>query len=229
MKFNSKTPEELGVYFLKKTVLSPSKKKIKENIAFMDSVYDFSSVATMGEPIYTQRIIKCTFAIVGRSKEELHSFYTLALDWLMTPGQQKLEFDDMPGYYYLGEVEETSSFDEVVIIGEMEVTFICEPFKYSVDLVGHEAWDNFNFLLDYMQDTSYTINGNQTISIINQGKNLVPYIVCSSAMTLTLRGYSYNLTAGEQRNFGIILLHGDNSLAITGNGTIEFKFRRELL
>jgi len=209
----------------------PSKKKIKDSVPFAHGSYDFSTVGSMGEPVYTERIVKAGFNITkSTSRATLYNKYSEVLSWLLEAGKSQLIFTDMPDCFYLAEIENAPTFEEVLRrYGKMEVEFIAEPFKYGVDLEGNKEWDTFNFEVDYLQDTEFDVTGSAIVSIYNPGRTIVPTVNCDSSMAAQTNGYTANFIAGDNKNWRFKLKNGLNTINITGTGHIKFIFRKEML
>ena len=122
--FNGKHNNELNIVMKKKTIQSPSKKKVKDSVPFMNGSYDFSTIGSNGEIVYSERDITITFGLPAETKEQLQVMYSKVLEWLVDVGKQKLIFDVMKDYYFLAEAEETTTFEEVMEFGRLEVKFV---------------------------------------------------------------------------------------------------------
>lgn len=227
--FNSKHNKDLNVVMQSKLIQSPSKKKIKETVPFMNGSYDFSTIATNGEITYSEREITIVFGLPAETKEQLQVLYSNVLEWLVDVGKQKLIFDDIRDYYYMAEVEEATSFEQTMEFGKLEVKFVADPFKYSINYIGLDLWDIFNFEEDIVQDSSYDINGSRTINVYNPGRSVRPIINCTAPMTIIQNGKTYNLSVGDNKLYGFYLKSLMNNLTINGTGRINFIFRKESL
>ena len=81
-----------------------------------------------------------------------------------------------------------------------------------------------------MQNTRFPVKGSLKISIINYGsRNITPTIITDSSMTITKDDIEYAVEAGETKDYRFELGKSENVLTIVGNGTIEFKFKVEVL
>lgn len=230
INFNGKKETEIeGVSLIGRTISTPSKKKIKEDIPFMNGFYDFSTVGSNGEIVYNPREINLIFAINAIDKEHLQLKYSQIMEWLLDTGQQQLIFDDIPDFYFLAEVEEASSLEEVYKFGKLEIKFVAEPFKYGVNLEGADFWDTFNFEIDVLQDTEFDVVETKTVNIINVGRSVMPTINVDAAMTVAFNSKTYNLAAGDNKLYDFMLQNGDNSITINGTGHIKFIFRKQTL
>ena len=227
--FNSKHNNDIGLVMHSKSIQSPPKKKVKDSVPFMNGSYDFSTVGSNGEITYSERKITVIFGLPAETKEQLQILYSRALEWLVDVGKQKLIFDVIKDYYFMAEVEEAPSFEELMEFGTLTVTFVADPFKCSVDYVGSNIWDTFNFEEDYLQDSYYDIVGSGIIVVSNPGRPVHPIINCSAPMTLIQNGKSYNLVTGDNKIYGFYLNNKNNSLTVNGTGRINFIFRKESL
>ena len=212
-----------------KRIGTPSKKKIKVDVPGMNSVYDFSTIASNGELIYNQRAVEVDFTLFANSKRELHSALSKVDEWLQDTVQGPLIFDDISYYYFLAEVEDSLKISEEHNTADITVKFIAEPFKTGINLVGNTLWDTFNFLEDVLQDSSYDVVGTKTVSIYNPGRLVTPVINCSTAMSVVFAGKTYTLIAGDNTPYGMKILSGANSLVINGTGTLSVLFRKVIL
>jgi predicted phage tail component-like protein len=226
--FNGKHNNDFKVVMQSKLIQSPPKKKIKDSVPFANGSYDFSTVGSNGEIVYGERSITISIGIPAETKEELQVVYSKVHEWLVDTGKQKLVFDDMKDYYFMAEVEEATTFEQTMAFGKLDIKFTADPFKSSVDVIGANVWDIFNFEEDYLQDSSYDVNGSIDIIMYNSGRTVRPVINCSLPMTMiSQNGKSYNLTVGDNKPYGFYLNNGANDLRVNGTGKINFIFRKE--
>jgi len=221
--------KDFGLYMETKSIQPPVKKKIKIDVPYMDSNYDFSTVGSNGEIIYSQRTITVILGLKTISKEKLYILYSKVLEWLQDISQSQLIFDDIKDYYFMAEVETVPTFDEMVRLGKLTVVFVCDPFKTSIDFATNNIWDTFNFEEDYLQDSDYDVVTTRTINIYNPGRLVMPIINCDSAMTIILNGKTYNLIIGNNKLYGFKFLNGPNNIVINGTGHIQIVFRKQVL
>lgn len=208
----------------------PQPKKIIESVPFMNGDgYDFSTVATNGEIIYTGRNILCKLSFLERSKEALYVKYNLIAAWLLESGTAQLIADAMPDFYFTAEVRELPTWDEVNKVGKLEFMFRADPFKLGINYEGSDIWNTFNFESDVAQEVEFDISGSKTITIENVGRIVVPTVNCSSNMTVTNNGYTANFVTGNNKNWSFKLKPGTNTITINGTGHIKFIYRKELI
>lgn len=228
--FNNKKETDIqGVFLKNRSISMPDKKIITVDVPYMNGAYDFSTVGSNGEIVYTQRIIQCNFGILANSKSELQSRFNELSSWLLDIGKSQLIFDDLIDVYFLAQVEKGPSLDEVLYYGETSVTFIADPFKIGRETIDVQSWDLFNFETDKFQDTAFDVVDSATVTVYNPGRAIVPTITADATMTVTLGSYTTTVNAGENKDYGFKLLSGDNTINIAGTGHIEFVFRKEAL
>lgn len=225
--------KDLGITMAHKREIGiPNKKKIKQTVPFSNQTYDYSEL--FGSQVYEERPIKYTFNIANReikTKAQMNMVKTEMINWLMTSGgKQKLYDDHYEDYYFLAEIEGSSSFQENWYYGFLEVEFTAYPFMIKERKEGNDIWDTFNFLLDVSQLTTFNIVGSKRVSLINNGApNVTPKIIANSSFTIIHDGKEFNIKSGTSEDLDFVLRTGDNSMSIRGNGRIEFIFHQELI
>lgn len=224
---NKHSFKDFGITIKSREINPPSKNKVKETIPFMHGSYDFSDL--YGEQTYQERTLIYVFNIIGKSKVETNTIKQIVEDWLLVSYKTKLEDDDIPGYYFFAECEDVS-FSGKALFGELTATFTAYPFKYGGFMEGNLEWDSFNFLTDYMQDTKLTITGSKAIEIYSpSSRSTSPEIVCSGPLEVVKEGVTYGFITGSSNDYRFKLKPGKNDMVVNGTGTIEFKFRKEVL
>ena len=151
-------------------------------------------------------------------------------NWLLSSNSKTPLIDDnLPGYYYKAECISTE-FEDLVKIGKLKATFTAYPFKVGEAYEGNNLWDSFNFELDVLQDTKFTVNDVLNVSIYNHSSIDIEHVVVASSQFEVIKdNISYLFEAGESKNYRFKFKPGVNNLTLKGNGTIEFKFRKEVL
>jgi predicted phage tail component-like protein len=207
----------------------PAQKIIKEDVPYMHGTYDFSTIGSNGETVYSERNILCSIEYRCKNTALMMIKYSNLLEWLLS-GKHELIYTGEPDMKYMAKVEQAPSFDTFRARGgRLQFEFIAEPFKQSINLVGDDTWDTFNFETDYVQDTEFDVAGSKIINLYNPGRNIVPVVNCSSSMTVILNSYTANFIAGDNRNWRFRLQPGLNQITVNGTGHIKFMFRKELL
>ncbi|MCU5596792.1 phage tail family protein [Bacillus wiedmannii] len=210
----------------------PSKEKIIVKVPFSNAEYDFSGM--YGSQTYTPRQLKYTFNVLKRGNwtpQALHLEKTKLINWLMSSsGRKKLYDDDIPGYYFLAEVESESNFVDDFETGTLTVTFRAYPFMIAELKEGNDIWDMFNFELDVAQSTNFSVKGTLKVTLFNAGApEIVPEIMTSNRMTLIKEGITYLVPSGGIKDRNFVLKPGKNPIRIIGDGIISFGFYKELI
>lgn len=187
-----------GVFLSDRKIYAPPKKKIKVEIPFMSGSYDFSTVGSGGDIVYGNRIIECKFGIKAKTKEELQIRYEEFLNWLYTSGKNMLMFDDLPGVYFLGEVEKEPSWREIVAYGETIITFVCDPYKYFEDKK-----------INITSPTSIYNPGIKTLS------RLIFYGAGEVVLNINNSIFSFNIT--DKNSITVNMHEGENKISWTGS------------
>jgi hypothetical protein len=210
----------------------PSKEKIVVKVPFSNVEYDFSEI--YGSQTYSSRNITYTFNVLKQGNytpEAMNIEKTKLINWLMgSSGRKKLHDDAIPGYYFLSEVESEASFKDEWETGELTVTFRAYPFMIAELHEGNDIWDSFNFELDVAQTTDFIVDDALTVTLLNVGTpDVVPEIIASRPMTIFKDKVTYSIPPGGVKNTDFVLKQGENKLIINGNGTISFRFYKELI
>lgn len=229
--------KDFGLTIKSRNIGYPSKNKRKERVPFSNTHFDFSSL--YGGQEYGERELEYTFNIIhepysGNFKNNFSNtqiLETSIVNWLMSSNKKEKLFDDtIPGYYFLAEVEGGPSSAFEIIGSEFTITFTAYPFKIGDLEEGHDIWDEFNFLLDYAQITTYEINSRESITLYNNGASVVkPVIEASSEMEIEKNGKTFKIPKGKSESFDFALESLENKMTVIGNGTISFHFRKELI
>ena len=220
---------DLGITILNTRVIeTPSKIKITETIPFSNITYDFSNL--YGSNCYTERKLEYEFLIKADNNKDLELKRMDIENWLLSSSTKTKLFDDnLDGYYYNAECISTD-FEDINNIGKLKAVFTAYPFKISSEYEGNNLWDSFNFEKDILQDTKFTVNGASSVSIYNSSViDIEPKIIASNGFEITLDNEKYTVEAGVSKDYRFKLKSGINNLTLKGNGTIEFRFRKEVL
>lgn len=220
---------DLGFRLISRSAPPPKDQEIRESVFGVHGDYDFSII--LGEPIKENRLIKYVVRTRERERERFRLLKTRLENWLLD-GQISPIYDDYePHYYYLGKcISVDLEADDYRGVATYSITFDCYPFKISTLQEGHDIWDDFNFELDIAQVIEFEVNGTRDITLYNAGAaSVVPTIIASSEFTIEKGTVSVTVPSGTSKSDLIRLQSGENKLKVTGNGTIEFNFHKELI
>lgn len=219
--------KDFNLTLASKNISIPKKKKIKETVPFMNGSYDFSLL--YGEQTYEERELSYTFNLISDNKFKLNTLKIKILEWLNEGIQEPLYDDAIQGFYFLAECE---SIDINEKFKDIQITakFTAYPFKISKLQDSHDIWDEFNFELDMVQDTSFKIDVIKSIQLYNNGSvSTNPIVTCSEDMEIIKGNTTFKFKSGETKSWSFKLDKGLNNLTIKGIGTIEFKWYKEVL
>ena len=219
--------DDFGLTMRDATTETKKKNKTLVKIPFMNGSYDFSSL--YGGQTYEEEARTYEFNLIAKDKYDLEIQKIRISDWLLDGEQVEIYDDLLVGYHRLAECVDLS-FEENHNYAKVIANFRTYPFKIRNEYEGDDVWDTFNFELDVAQDVKFTVESFKREVLINNGSNVVtPVVVCSAPMTVTLNNKTFKFPEGESKDYRFRLKKGDNPLKIEGNGTIEFKFRKEVL
>lgn len=203
------------------------KQKITATIPFMNGSYDFSKL--YGDEVYEEITLTYVFNLKATSKIALEIKKTQISEWLLDGLKSEFFDETIPGYHYLAECQ-TLNFEDEIFFSTVTATFVAYPFKISNLYEGHDIWDGFNFELDYAQQTAFTITNPTDITLYNPSAiSIAPTVICTSDMKVQMNDTTYSFVAGTTKDYRFKLAKGENHMTITGQGDIEFKFRKEVL
>lgn len=233
INFNGKhSYRDMGMSIRSIDIGDPEKIKRKGTVPFSNIEYDFSRA--YGDQQYSHRPITIVFNVFNQyNQSNLKNVFerTAAKNWLMnTKGKENLSYDGLPGYHFLAEVEDRFNYDDNYSDGLLTVPFHAYPFMISDRSEGNNLWEYFNFHTDILQDVEYEVSGSKTIKLVNAGvPNIVPEIKASNELSISMRGQTFTIPSGTSKSDDFFLVSGDNHMTISGNGTIEFIFYKELI
>lgn len=200
---------DFDLYFNRREVKLPKKKSIRETVPFMNGYYDFS--ALNGSPTWESRTVTYVFDIVGDTPEETEEYADRVLDWLCNLHDVDIFDDTMPDYHWHGSYDDaTPSLDESETKMELSVDFICYPFKIANTPIVH------NFKAG-------------THTVVNNGQAVAPIVKSDMAAAIQIGNYVQGIPANSEIKLSIDLARGTNQVIVTGDGTVTFKYYREVM
>ncbi|MFS7438434.1 phage tail protein [Carnobacterium maltaromaticum] len=221
---------EYKIYVKERFIGNPDKNKILERVPFSNETLDFSSL--YGTQTFQDRPLKYVLSLSEKShtRQGVHLLEMQLTNALMAGTRGKLIDEMFPGYYFEAEVQTGPNFERFLSFGELTVDFIAYPFKKSILPEGNDYWDPFNFELDISQTTEFTVTGTQQVTLWNVGiSQLNPTIRASAPMQITTDSGNVFVPPGESKSYDLMLLPGENSLYISGTGSISFVFYKEVI
>lgn len=200
---------DFGLYLKSRNIGLPEKKSIRETVAFMNGYYDFS--ALNGAPAWNERVIEYAFDVVNDTPADLDFFVSHVLDWLGVVHDVDIFDDTVYGYHWHGSYKEAKvAWDEYGLQAEITVSFVVHPFK-----IANEA-------------TAYSLTAG-THTIINSGMAVAPYAQSDADAAIQIGTYVSSIPANEEIQLEIDLERGENTVLITGDGTVTLSYYEEVL
>lgn len=227
---NKKSYDDFNLTVVDVEVGYPSVNVISQSIPYMNGTYDFSSL--YGGQTYSNRTITIKAAVndlVDLSRTRLSMTYVNIVNWLFNSGIALLKID-FNEYLFSGRVVNVSTLEDFLSSAAITISFDCYPFRVSEKYEGDDIWDVFNFELDYAQDTKFSVTNSRNIVVYNpSATRITPAVICSDNFTIIKNNTTYNFNAGTTTDFRFSLDIEQNDLTLVGNGTIEFKFKKEVM
>lgn len=231
--YNGHHSSEFGLDVLEgKQISFPSKNKILVGIPHSSLVHDFSTVT--GVQPYGEREFTIPFSIIDRSlwtKDSMYEMWTRVVAWLMELNEKSPLIDDtMSRYYYMAEVQDAPSFNELRYLGILTVKFKCYPFRIATLRDFNGFWDPFPFEDGIDLDSDFLISGTTEIAMINVGiSKVVPILSASAEMEIKKNGAIFRIPKGDSTSSGFFLNAGLNTMSVSGSGTLSFTFYNEVI
>lgn len=235
-----RTWQDLGLTIKSKNIGFPAKKKVLQEVPYSNDVIDLSNL--YGAPVYTDRTLTYEFNVADRVRYDrklMSMIKTRVVNRFMQIGERRKLIDpnELADYYYMAELQEAPDFDEFMGMGRLVLKFRAYPFKRSNYQEGSDLWDPFNFELDVFQDVRYAVNGSTEITLYNNGVTFSTPVVRisgpvskASPIQVMHSGYTYTFESpGDYANADFYLPVGESVMTVTGNGTIEFIWHKELI
>ncbi|MDN6291073.1 MAG: phage tail protein, partial [Tetragenococcus koreensis] len=211
---------------------NPEKEKALVKVPFSDVEYDFSKL--YGDQNMSTRTLSYTFHVFDRrvnTPEQVNHLKTRAVNHFMQTNKMIELYDDAyPNWHFLAEVRDAPSFNEDSIIGELTIEFEAYKFMIGNEIEGNDIWDIFDFDFDVAQTTKVNIDTFRQVFLINSSPTVVsPTVKASSDFVIDFNGVTYLVDKGWSSDPDFRLTSKINILNVTGNGTIEFNWRKEMI
>lgn len=215
--------------YVERSTPPPEEIPIKDSVIGMQGDRDFA-IALFGERLFENR--ELTYLFNGKEFDDNNKNFNKRMleNWLLKGTYVPLYDDKEPMYYYMARCVGVSlDNDDGILKAPYTITFDAYPFKRKETKEGSPYWDDYD-ISDYYQESKHTVNGYKTIQFMNTGSTAVtPKIVASAPFTITKGNQSLSVGAGTSENKLFRFEIGMNTLTVTGNGTIEFIFYKELI
>lgn len=213
--------DDFGLILTDKDIGFPEPKLEKVDVIGADGVIDLSEV--LNDDIkYKTRKLQFTFTVLKGNKYWASTVADIAN--YLHGKKLRIQMDFDPAYYYTGRCK-INSFKTSKRLCTITIDAECEP--YRLDINGNSEkwlWDTFSFQNGFIRVNAVTVNGSLQVNLQNQRKIVSPTFTCSTAMTVTFDGVTYNLPKGKTQVLGIRLQYGTNYVTFKGNGSVSVFF-----
>lgn len=206
--------------------LTIPKAEIKEEIEEIPGSSEFLDYTEClnGDVNFKRRNIPIKLAGIKRPQEflSIHSKFQN----LLHGKKVKMIISRDAGFYWIGRVS-VSDINPYDIVRNISLEVTVEPYKYDLQSSAEDwLWDNFSFedgIINECKDL--VVDGTLEIIINGRRKNIIPLIICDSAMSVKYNDTIYELSEGTNEVLDINIKQGENKLTFIGNGTVSIDYR----
>lgn len=200
------------------TISPPEPKTYSVEIAGADGSIDLTDALT-GDVKYKNRSLSFQFTYEGNHEKQLSQYTKLAKK--IHGRNMKIILDSDANFYYEGRVK-ISKCDHHPGICIFDISCDVAPYKY--DFGDDWLWDSFDFEEGFINELeNLTVDGTLEVLAIGHRKRYIPWIECSSDMSVEYKGITYSLKAGKNKIFDIVISEGDNLFTFMGNGIVSIE------
>lgn len=214
--------DDFGLILTDKDIGFPEPKLEEVDVIGADGVIDLSEV--LNDDIkYKTRKLQFTFTVLKGNKYWSSTIADVAN--YLHGKKLRIQMDFDPAYYYTGRCK-INSFKTSKRLCTITIDAKCEPYRLDINGNGEKwLWDTFSFQNGFIRVNAVTVNGSLQVNLQNQRKIVSPTFTCSTAMTVTFDGVTYNLPKGKTQVLGIRLQYGTNYVTFKGNGTVKIEYQ----
>lgn len=218
--------DDFGLILTDKDIGFPEPKLEEVDVIGADGVIDLSEV--LNDDIkYKTRKLQFTFTVLKGNKYWASTVADVAN--YLHGKKLRIQMDFDPAYYYTGRCK-INSFKTSKRLCTITIDAECEPYRLDINGNGEKwLWDTFSFQNGFIRVNAVTVNGSLQVKLQNQRKIVSPTFTCSTAMTVTFDGVTYNLPKGKTQVRGIRLQYGTNYVTFKGNGTVKIEYQGGVL
>lgn len=194
-----------------KEIAAPNVKTVKIDVEGADSALDLTEF--FGEPKYDDVTHKFRFSTIVPQSEFLTLFSTIKN--AIHGKKLQIILDDDPGFFYIGRCY-VSSFTSAKGVGTISIDADCEPWKYKAAKT----------------TVTEAVNGEGIIALPNLRKRVVPEVTVTTDTTLHIvfeTSNIWDLGSGSYTLPELELKAGNNTVSVTGTGSITFSYQEASL
>lgn len=218
---NIHTYDDWGLILTKAEISFPEPKTETQDVPGMNGALDLTEALT-DDIKYKNRNLTFTFSMIDpRSRWDV---MLSTIENYLHGKRMQIILDSDKYYYYEGRCT-VDSFTSDKAIGKLVIVCDAAPFKYELEAGGAWIWDTFSFVDGVISVTKFTVSGSETITVMSGREIVSPTFVCDSAFSVTYNDVTYKIPAGTTKVLDIRFKEGSNRLTLTGNGTIEVRYK----
>jgi len=198
---------DFRLLLVKKEVGSPTVKVKKIDVEGADGALDYTDF--FGEAKYEDVTHKFEFQTIVPQGEFLSLFSSIKN--ALHGKKMRIILDDDPLFYYIGRLH-VSSFTNEKSIGVISIEAECEPYKYMLEKTVAEV----------------DVDGTFTAVLPNSRKRAVPEVLFETDGSIRIEYLGANvwdLGSGSYTLPELELVEGENSVTLTGTGTVTFTWQ----
>lgn len=190
----------------------PTPKTNLVSIQGMSGTLDLSEALT-GTITYNDRNLKASFWTDYGTRIDRENIYNQILNLIHGKKVSIVEPDDQE-HFLQGRIEVGTQKNNLSYM-EFTIAATCEPWKYAIR--------ETNRIVD--------LNDDNGITIYNNGlKQICPMIIVEGGpITLEYGEDTVTLSSGSNIVTDLKLLHGENYIGLSGEGTVTFQFREAII
>lgn len=213
---------DMGLILVNKKIGEPQVQTKTVVVPSRNGSVDMSEVLA-GAVRYGDREISLKFRSLTPYKDRFSVISSVAN--LIHGEKMQIIFDDDAFFYYLGRIEITGISDNKGAL-DLELKCTCDPYKYSITTSADDwLWDPFDFEQGVINETSNMIvDGSLEYTLICSKRWESPTIISSANMLLDVDGTEYEIEAGTQILYDLILTEGEHVFTFTGTGVVTIVY-----
>ena len=203
--------DDLQLILSQKTIGTPSPKTETIDIPGGDGVLDLTEF--FGEVKYNNRTLTFEFSTIVPPAQFMELFKRVQN--ALHGKKMNIILTEDPEWYYIGRIS-VSEWKADRNIGKLTIDCDCEPFKYKLDKTMVQA----------------TVSNTEIVTLTNSRKRAVPEVKIESTggIQIVYQGSNiWDLGSGSYTLPELELVEGENTVTLSGTGTITFTWQEASL
>ena len=190
-----------------KEIASPAVKVKKIDVEGADSALDYTDY--FGEPKYEDLKHKFDFETIVPQSQFLALFSKVKN--ALHGKKMRIVLDDDPLFYYYGRLH-VSNLTVEKAVGKLSIEAECDPYKYKLEKTV----------------VKQAVNGTVDVNLTNLRKRVVPEVLIETDGAIQIvfqQGNIWDLGSGSYTLPELELAEGDNTVTLSGTGTVTFTYQ----